>query len=62
MKQNLKYLLKPPQQIVGKNILELGLAFGIDTFGKSAPYKEIYKYFGLTVQNISQKTKKLRKS
>ena len=39
-----------------------GLAFGIDTFGKSAPYKEIYKYFGLTVQNISQKTKKLIKS
>ena len=36
-----------------------GLAFGIDTFGKSAPYKEIYKYFGLTVKNISQKTKKL---
>jgi transketolase len=39
-----------------------GLTFGIDTFGKSAPYKEIYKYFGLTVQNISQKTKKLIKS
>ena len=39
-----------------------GLAFGIDTFGKSAPYKEIYRYFGLTVQNISQKTKKLIKS
>ena len=39
-----------------------GLTFGIDTFGKSAPYKEIYKYFGLTVQNISEKTKKLIKS
>ena len=39
-----------------------GLTFGIDTFGKSAPYKEIYKYFGLTVQNISQKTKKLIKN
>jgi transketolase len=39
-----------------------GLAFGIDTFGKSAPYKEIYKYFGLTVENISQKTKNLIKS
>ena len=62
MKQNLKYLLKLHQQIVGKNMLELnGLTFGIDTFGKSAPYKEIYKYFGLTVQNISQKTKKLIK-
>jgi transketolase len=37
------------------------LAFGIDTFGKSAPYKEIYKYFGLTVENISKKTKSLTK-
>jgi transketolase len=38
-----------------------GLTFGIDTFGKSAPYKEIYKYFGLTVENISKKTKNLIK-
>jgi len=39
-----------------------GLAFGIDTFGKSAPYKEIYKYFGLTAENIYKKTKNLIKS
>ena len=39
-----------------------GLAFGIDTFGKSAPYKEIYKYFGLTAENISKKMKNLIKS
>jgi transketolase len=39
-----------------------GLAFGIDTFGKSAPYKEIYKYFGLTAESISKKTKNLIKS
>jgi len=39
-----------------------GLAFGIDTFGKSAPYKEIYRYFGLTAENISKKTKNLIKS
>ena len=39
-----------------------GLAFGIDTFGKSAPYKEVYKYFGLTAENISKKTKNLIKS
>jgi len=38
-----------------------GLTFGIDTFGKSAPYKEIYKYFGLTAENIYKKTKKLIK-
>jgi transketolase len=36
-----------------------GLSFGIDTFGKSAPYKEIYKHFGLTSANITNKTKKL---
>jgi transketolase len=36
-----------------------GLSFGIDTFGKSAPYKEIYKHFGLTTANITNKTKKL---
>ena len=39
-----------------------GLTFGIDTFGKSAPYKEIYKHFGLTAENISKKTKNLIKS
>ena len=39
-----------------------GLAFGIDTFGKSAPYKEIYKYFGLTAENISKRAKNLIKS
>ena len=35
-----------------------GLDFGINTFGKSAPYKEIYKHFGLTSKNISEKIKK----
>ena len=38
-----------------------GLAFGIDTFGKSAPYQEIYKHFGLTAVNIANKSKKLIK-
>jgi transketolase len=38
-----------------------GLTFGIDTFGKSAPYKEIYKHFGLTAVNIASKSKKLIK-
>ncbi len=36
-----------------------GLSFGIDAFGKSAPYKEIYKHFGLTSKNIINKSKKL---
>ena len=39
-----------------------GLTFGIDTFGKSAPYKEIYKHFGLTAENISKKTRNQIKS
>ena len=42
-----------------KFITKKGLTFGIDTFGKSAPYKEIYKHFGLTAENIIKKTKKL---
>ena len=36
-----------------------GIAFGIDEFGKSAPYKDIYKYFGLESTNIKSITKKL---
>ena len=36
-----------------------GIAFGIDEFGKSAPYKDIYKYFGLESINIKNITKKL---
>ena len=43
------------KKYVGKE----GLSFGIDTFGKSAPYKEIYKHFGLTAANITNKLKKM---
>ena len=43
------------KKYVGKD----GQSFGIDTFGKSAPYKEIYKYFGLTSSTIASKSKKL---
>ena len=39
-----------------------GLTFGIDDFGKSAPYKEIFNYFGLTSSNIAKKSKKLFKN
>ena len=34
-----------------------GLNFGIDNFGKSAPYKDIYDHFKLDVQNIVSKIK-----
>ena len=39
-----------------------GLTFGINAFGKSAPYKDIYKHFGLTASNIANKTKKLMRN
>ena len=35
-----------------------GLNFGINDFGKSAPYKRIYDYFGLNTRNIIKKIKK----
>ena len=35
-----------------------GLNFGIDRFGKSAPYKDIYKNFELNSENIIKKIKK----
>jgi transketolase len=39
-----------------------GMTFGIDEFGKSAPYKDVFKKFGLIVSNIEKKTKKLFKN
>jgi transketolase len=42
-----------------KFVTKKGLNFGIDQFGKSAPYEEIYKDFGLTAENISKRTKNL---
>jgi len=35
-----------------------GISFGINSFGKSAPYKQIYKHFGLTSENIVSEIKK----
>ena len=34
-----------------------GLNFGIDVFGKSAPFKKIYDHFGLNVDNIVKRIK-----
>jgi len=45
-----------------KYIGSKGLTFGIDDFGKSAPYKDIFKHFGLTALNIANKSKKLIKN
>ncbi len=45
------------KKYVGSN----GISFGIDDFGKSAPYEKIYEHFGLTPDNIVKKIKKLIK-
>ena len=42
-----------------KYIGESGFAFGIDDFGKSAPYKKIYEHFNLTSEDIIKKVKKI---
>ena len=42
------------KKYTGKN----GLNFGINKFGKSAPYKEIYNYFNLNTESIINKIKK----
>ena len=34
-----------------------GLNFGINDFGKSAPYKKIYNHFGISTENIVKKIK-----
>ena len=41
------------KKYIGKD----GLSFGIDDFGKSAPYEDIYNHFGLSVKKISSKIK-----
>jgi len=43
------------RKFVGEN----GLCFGIDSFGKSAPYKEAFKHFGLVSDNIVKKIKEI---
>ena len=35
-----------------------GMNFGINDFGKSAPYKEIYNHFNLNTKNIIKEIKK----
>ncbi len=42
------------KKYTGKN----GLNFGINDFGKSAPYKMIYNHFGLSLENIANNIKK----
>ena len=46
-------LFKLWKSIVGED----GVALGLSTFGKSAPYKDIYKLFNLTSDEIVKITK-----
>ena len=43
------------KKFVGK----MGLTFGIDDFGRSAPHKNVYNFFGLTSENITKKVKEM---
>ena len=40
---------------VGSN----GVVIGIDTFGESAPAKELFAYFGFTVGKVTEAVKRL---
>lgn len=42
-----------------KYVTDEGDVLGIDTFGHSAPAEDLFKFFGFTVDNIVEKTKKL---
>jgi transketolase len=43
----------------GEWVGDMGQVIGISTFGTSAPYKEIYQHFGITVENIVNTAKKM---
>ena len=46
---------EPWKQLIGN----YGFSFGLDDYGKSAPYRDIFRYFGLTSENIVNKIKKM---
>ena len=45
-----------------KYIGERGASIGIEAFGKSAPYKEIYNHFNITSDKVVQLARKLLKN
>ena len=45
-----------------KYVGDFGMTFGIDEFGKSAPFKDVYKYFGLISSNIVNKLNRFIKN
>ena len=43
----------------GEWVGDQGKVIGISEFGASAPYKEIYEHYGITVKNIVSTAKKM---
>ena len=40
---------------------EQGVTIGMERFGASAPYKENFKHFGFTVENVVEKSERILK-
>ena len=38
---------------MAKYVKDKGMSLGIDQFGESAPYKEVYNYFDLSEEKIT---------
>ena len=49
------FTIEAGSEISWAKYIEKGMSFSINEFGKSAPYKTIYNYFGLTSEKISKK-------
>ena len=46
--------------LAGTNILEwMDLVIGMDSFGESAPAKELFSYFGFTTDKVVEAVNKL---
>ena len=44
-----------------KYVGEKGMSIGVEDFGKSAPYNEIYNHFGLTSDKVVEFARKMLK-
>lgn len=55
-----RVIIEAASRMSWEKLLRKGdLFFGVDDFGMSAPYKDIYRYFGLAKENILEKIKNL---
>ena len=43
--------------VLGVLKISNGLNFGINDYGKSAPYKDVYNHFELNTENITKRIK-----